>query len=141
MSIREKTPCVLISALLASWLFVSPAYSGPITPQHFGSVVYVTGGVGDGEIAVIKQMMQDYPLSMTFTEMQNGSAVFLADVPVTVRTAHGDSVLDVRTNGPYLLVKLPAGTYEVSASDKGRTETRSVTVTDHSHARLVFEWH
>lgn len=140
MSIQQKSPPVLLFVFLASWLWVSPVCAAALTPQHSGSVVYVTGGVGDSEIALIKQMMPDYPLSMTFTEMQNGSAVFLADVPVTVRTAHGGSVLDVRTNGPYLLVKLPAGTYEITASDKGRTETRTVILKDHSHARVVFEW-
>ena len=127
-------------ALLVGWAIAVPGYAAPLEQHHSGSVVYITGGVGDSEIGEIKQMMRDYSLSMTFAERQNGNEVFLADVPVTIRNEHGDSVLDVRTDGPYLLVKLPAGSYEISASHNGKTETRKVKVSDHSSVPVAFEW-
>lgn len=140
MEFQRMGARVFAQALLVGWAMALPVYAASLEQHQSGSVVYVTGGVGDAEIGEIKQMMRDYSLSMTFAERQNGNAVFLADVPVTVRNAHGDSVLDVRTSGPYLLVKLPAGNYEISASHNGKTETRKVKVSDHSSVPVVFEW-
>ncbi|MGA2548637.1 MAG: carboxypeptidase-like regulatory domain-containing protein [Burkholderiaceae bacterium] len=117
------------------------ASAAPLVEQHAGSIAYVTGGVGDSEDAAIKQMMPQYSVSMTFAERQGDKAVYLADVPVSVRDSNGQTVLNIKTNGPYLLVRLPAGRYTLEASHQGRTESRSISVTSaHSSQAVVFEW-
>ena len=44
-------------ALLVGWAIAVPGYAAPLEQHHSGSVVYITGGVGDSEIGEIKQMM------------------------------------------------------------------------------------
>ena len=49
-------------------------------------------------------------------------------------------MLRATSEGPYMLVKLPAGDYKVSATYKGQTQERQVAVKGAGAARAVFEW-
>ena len=49
-------------------------------------------------------------------------------------------MLAVRSDGPYLLAKLPDGEYTVRATYFGHTLERTVKVAGHASARAVFVW-
>jgi hypothetical protein len=128
------------AALIVAASVTLPTLAASLDEHHSGSVSYVMGGIGDEEESAIKGMMHDYSVSMTFASRRDGKAVFLADVPVAVRDAQGTIVLNVKADGPYLLVKLPPGTYTVEASHAGQTEKRSLSVSAHSSQPLEFLW-
>ncbi len=136
---RPLAVAAMVAALLSGTVIL-PAHAGPLTPQHSGAVSYVTGGIGDGEDDAIKGMMHDYSVSMTFAERSGGKAVYLADVPVTIRDAQGAVMLSIKTNGPYLLVNLPRGEYVAEASHGGQVQTRKFSVAAQKDQALVFEW-
>lgn len=108
--------------------------------QHQGSVQYVSGGIGLDESESMKAAAKDYPLALTFAAQRDGKADYVADVAVTITDSRGKQVLRAESQGPYLLVKLPPGSYKVSATYNGKAQERAVNVQNSGTARAVFEW-
>ena len=137
-------PSFVVSALAA--LAVAPAFAA-IDPhaalpaeQHHGRIAYRSGGIGQDEARAMRREASRYPLELLFVARQGKRDDFLADMPVTIRNANGDTVFHGRSTGPYFLAKLPAGRYTVTSTDRGKRVTRHVTVKDHGTQRVVFEW-
>lgn len=126
--------------LLACALAGAQAYAELPPVQHQGSVEYVSGGIGSDESASFKQAADQFPLALTFASNLGGNAAYVADVQVVIRDSHDANVLNATSQGPYFLVRLPAGDYKVFATYKGKTQSRSVQVHDKGTARAVFEW-
>jgi hypothetical protein len=59
---------------------------------------------------------------------------------VTVIDDQGASVLAARSDGPYLLAKLPDGDYTVRATYFGHTLERDVRVAASASARVALVW-
>lgn len=104
-----------------------------------GDVNYVSGGIGLGEAAEIKQLAKSYPLEVICVQKVGGADSYLADVKVQIVDAKGNAVLDVVTEGPYLLASLPRGSYMVSADYNGVVKHSHVTIGG-KHKRLVYAW-
>jgi hypothetical protein len=105
-----------------------------------GSIRYVTGGIGKDESDAMKAMESNYSLSLTFAVQRDGKAEYLANVPVTIRDGKGNTVFSLDNDGPYLLVALPAGSYDVSASHGGQVKSHHVTVGSGHADRVTFDW-
>ncbi|HEX7271119.1 MAG TPA: carboxypeptidase regulatory-like domain-containing protein [Casimicrobiaceae bacterium] len=108
--------------------------------QSRGQVTFMSGGVGTDQQAAMKQVAEGYPLELQFIETLQGRSVFTAGVEVTIRDRAGSVVLDVRSDGPLLLAKLPPGRYTISADNVGKIETREVIIQPGAHRTVVFEW-
>jgi hypothetical protein len=108
--------------------------------KHQGTVQYVSGGIGIDESEAMKAAARDYPLALTFAAQRDGKADYVASVGVAIHDAQGKEVLKATAEGPYMLVKLPAGAYKVSATYEGKAQVREVTVQNTGTARAVFEW-
>jgi hypothetical protein len=93
--------------------------------KRFGETPYITGGVGEDELAEIKDRASQYTL--TVMTARKGSGDFLADARVTV-TRGNATLLDVIMDGPYLLVRLAPGSYRVRVEFQDRTQERQVTI-------------
>ncbi|CAB5513411.1 hypothetical protein LMG26857_02691 [Achromobacter anxifer] len=136
--------CTMAAAMaLGSMAFagiMSTAVAGMPPVQHQGSVQYVSGGIGLDESDAMKAAEKDYPLALTFAAQSGSKADYVANVAVSIHDAHGKSVLQATAEGPYMLVKLPAGKYKVSATYNGKVQEREVSVAHPGTARAVFEW-
>ncbi len=108
--------------------------------QTQGSVSYVSGGIGEDEAAAMKQAAGSYPLEMEFLRRAQPKDEYVADVKVEIKDQHDKKVLDTTANGPFLLAKLPAGRYTVTADLGDKAEKRTVQIAPHAHHRIVFEW-
>lgn len=100
---------------------------------HGGKVM--SGGVGIGARDTLSQRAEDYELKLVFARTPSGD--YLADVPVTISDRRGNTVIDAVSDGPWMYVDLPNGTYSVKARFNGRTETRQISVTSGSQ-RTVY---
>lgn len=98
--------------------------SARTSPQR-GKIV--SGGVGIGARDALQQRAEDYELKLVFAKTPSGD--YLAEVPVTITDRRGNKVIDAVSDGPWMYVDLPNGTYAVQARFDGRTETRQVSVT------------
>jgi hypothetical protein len=69
---------------------------------------------------------RQYPLTLEFAIKHTPRAEYTANVHVTITDAQGQRLLDTRSDGPFLLAKLPAGQYTVMAERHGQTLARTV---------------
>lgn len=103
------------------------AVSAPSLPEAVSTngLLYMTGGIGEDEAKTFLSLAPRYSLRMMFTSPGGG---YLADVSVRIADASGKTLLDTRTEGPFLYLMLPAGRYRIVAN-AGRSEvTRTVSV-------------
>ncbi len=127
------------SLLLAPLTFAAIPSTLP-PEQTQGTVTYVSGGIGQEETQAFESAQRQYPLSLEFALQHAPRPIFTADVHVTITDKQGKSLLDTRSNGPFLLAKLPAGNYTVTAEQHGKTLTKTVHVATHKPAHLMFLW-
>ena len=118
-----------------------PATSSNLPVVHeVGDVTYLSGGIGAPEVEAIKHVAQRYPLELEFLRKAKPQDEFLSQVKVRIKDAHDALVLDVTSDGPFLLAKMPAGKYTISVEHAGKIENRTVQIAPQEHRRLVFEW-
>jgi len=106
--------------------------------QTYGSVSYVTGGIGLDESGAIKAAEKGFTLSLLFAQTKRGE--YLSDVKVSIKDNADKIVLETVSDGPMLLAKLPAGTYKISAEHEGTTLVKTVRVDSKRVAQTAFVW-
>jgi hypothetical protein len=100
-------------------------------------VRYISGGIADSGMRAIDTEEHLYNLKMLFVSQGD----YLADVKVKITDHKGKTVLDTKTKGPVLLVKMHPGHYTVSTkAEGGSTLTRKVTVGDDYLASYVLRY-
>jgi hypothetical protein len=136
--IRVTVLCAALGAATPTF-----AASAPNLPpeHHVGIVSYRSGGVGDDEAKAMQEIARQYPLELEFVAHEgNGHAAFLADVDVAIRDGGGNLVLQTTTDGPFLLARMPAGRYLVTAKYDNAQRIRHISVPAHGGRRVVFGW-
>src|ERR1022692_1149894 len=134
---RQVSAFVL--ALLAVSVMFAPlarATSDEVARAPSG-VMYVTGGVSSEAVDRLKSMEKDFNLKLVFA---NTSGAYLSDVKLTLVDASGHVVLDVTSEGPLLMAKLPAGGYQIEATFNGHPESRKITVATNKLVTVDFRW-
>lgn len=116
----------------------SPGQLPPV--QKYGSVEYVSGGVGDEEIDAFKSASKQWPLTLELSAQGKPRAVFIADVSVQIRDAAGQIVLQTTTKGPYLLARLAPGQYDIDAIYKEQRLRKRITVPVNSSTSAILSW-
>jgi hypothetical protein len=111
----------------------------PLLADHHGmsEVPHISGGVGESGRDEINAVQDQYSLKMVFA-YTNGD--FLAEVKVVITDAAGATLLSTVADGPWLLVKLPAGSYQVAATVDGVTKSEQVTVPASGLKTLDLRW-
>lgn len=141
---RQVKLTVASATLALSMLAMSVAFSATIenlpAEKTQGNIVYVTGGVGNDEATAMKLAKSMYPLSLEFIQHATPRDEFLASVDVSITNHAGEAVLQVVSEGPYLLAKLPPGKYTVNAKLKDIAKTSKVTLIENKPQHLIFEW-
>jgi hypothetical protein len=102
---------------------------------------FVTGGVGAEEMDTLNSEKKQYALAILTAS--KGSGAFLADVHIRITDAQSRQVLDTVLDGPWLLVDLPPGRYQVEATLNSRVQKNVVTlgIGDHHQAAFYFDTH
>ena len=141
----KRRTSVIATAIAVSGLTLAlnamgaPANHVPATHKQ-GEVTYITGGVGQTEADAIKHVAKYYPLELEFLRRAKPKDEYLSDVKVRIKDARDRMVLNITSNGPFLLAKLPAGTYTVSAERNHDVKNREIHIVATEHQRAVFEW-
>ncbi|MBE7557526.1 hypothetical protein HS125_00690 [bacterium] len=88
---------------------------GIVKGKSEAGIAYMHGGVG----VVDRQKMEEKAKAKGFTLKVNCAGTnreYLANVHIVISGSDGDKLLDVTTSGPWLYAKLPAGSYDVTAT-------------------------
>lgn len=105
-------------------------------PVVRNGVAYITGGIGHDEVTAFRDVARRYNLRLTFASK---SGQYLSDVDVSLSSGKS-TMLDVRTNGPFLFARVPPGPYTVSAHDRAVQEVRHVVVPARGAVDVRFSW-
>lgn len=128
----------LMLPLLACLWMAGGASAAPASqPEKHPGSSYITGGIGEDEVKEFRAAASKYNLRMTFASKAGN---YLSDVDVMIADAGGRTVLAVRTEGPFLFVRLPSGLYRVSAQTPRMSEYRKVQVPARGGVNLNFSW-
>lgn len=104
--------------------------AGSATPAHASS------GIGDDD--PLATLSGEYTLQIVFATQ--GSGEYLADVRLQIADAKGGTLLESESPGPFFFVRLPAGTYRISADFNGTPLQKSVVLTGRGLKTLYFYW-
>jgi len=128
----------ILAAGFACCIFASAPASAqtPPRPLERDGVAYITGGIGEDEVRAFRQTAPSYNLRISFASR---SGQYLSDVDVTISSGER-TVLGVRTDGPFLFVRVPAGRYRITARDRQIGEMRQVTVRGRQGVDVHFVW-
>lgn len=77
-------------------------------------VSYISGGIGDEEVAQLKAQEAQYNIQLTIT---NGSGAYASNVVLTLKDAKGASLVSINDAGPKVFFRAPAGSYTVETND------------------------
>ena len=136
----SKTKLLAISrvALLISAVATFPAANADdALVQNAGSIPHVTGGVGDESIERLKSMRDEFNLKLVFA-LKSGA--YLSAVRTVIADTKGVTLLDTTSEGPWLLTRLPAGSYQVAVSSAGVTKKRQISVPANGMKTVDFRW-
>lgn len=91
-------------------------------------IQYITGGIGDEELAQLKSVEQQYNVQILIAAT---SGAYISGVTVRIKDAAGNEVLAVPEAGPYLYTHLAPGNYTMSLTNSlGVAQQGSFTVKD-----------
>jgi hypothetical protein len=133
------TGLIICGLLMAPLAFAALPKALP-PEQTQGGVTYVSGGIGQEESQAFEAAAAQYPLALEFAIKHAPRAEYTANVHVVVTDTQGTRVLDTHSDGPFLLAKLPAGRYTVTAERHQQTLTRTVHVANHKPTHVMFLW-
>ena len=131
----SRSPLV-VSALAVTWLFAAGLSLAANQQARIATVPHESAGIGDDD--PLAAIAGGYNLQLVFATQ--GSGEYLADIKVLIADAKGNTLLDEKSPGPIFFVRLPAGTYRISADFHGTPLRKSVTVSDHRMQNQYFYW-
>lgn len=136
---RRRAAVCCLPALL---LVCSASFAAGEAPEvrHQGAIRYLNGGIGHSEASQLMSQADRYPLSLTFVSRVGGKGAYTTGVDVSILSDDGAPVFRTQSQGPLMLLDLPAGRYIVEARLGGETIDREVEVGGGGHRKLVFEW-
>lgn len=138
----QRTGATFAAVLGAVVSLGASAEPSQLPPERTAGVAsFVSGGVDIDEAHRFEGAFKRYPLAIQLLEREGGRDVFTASAEVTIRDAHGQPVLDQVAEGPFMLVRLPAGDYRVDANLNGHAlKEQRVHVTHSGHVLTTFVW-
>ena len=123
---------------VSAWLSSLAVADEPVLSWHDqGGVLYVSGGIGEAELDWIKHSGREFGLRLLLAER---TGAYVAGVHVQISDRQGKTMLDIADAGPYLLAKLPTGTYRIDATYEGRRQSRQIHLRDGQPVNMSVLW-
>lgn len=137
---QARAGAVRIAALCLALLGGTAVADDSALPpvQQSGDIRYLSGGVGENQSQAIKAAAGQYALWISFIARVDGKDAYSIPEQLTILRADGAPVLDLKPDGPFLLVDLPPGQYSITAGSAAQSRTQKVQIARGAHKRLVF---
>jgi len=130
------TSCAAILLAFAS-VVACAGTDGDAIAQTSGNVPYVSGGVGEESINRLTSLAGDFNLKLVFA-LKSGA--YLSGVRVAVVDRTGKTLVDATSEGPWFMVRLPVGDYQISAALAGTVLAQKVTLDGKRLTTIDFRW-
>ncbi len=109
----------------------------PEAQTSMEGIQFITGGIGIEARQMLDRMADDYTLKVV---LATDTGHYLSGCDVKITRAEGTKMLSTTTDGPWLLVDLDPGNYEVKAQCKGDWQSKDVTVSPNMLRQLILNW-
>ena len=133
---RATIGATLLLVVCAALALPAAAQNDGVTRAPSG-VTYVTGGIGTDAVDRLKSMEKDFNLNLVFART---TGEYLSDVKVSIADAAGHAVLDVVSQGPWVMAKLPEGSYRIDATFGSKVQSRTVAVGGSKLVTVDLRW-
>ena len=133
----------IVLVFICAFSTLSFAEKNPSLPpaQTQGQTQFISGGIGKDESEAILQARGSWPLMLELTQAADPSRPrYISDVRITIKDELNSTVLDTTAEGPYLLVKLPAGKYSLDATYNATTLYRKFNLQEEPGKKVTLTW-
>lgn len=101
-------------------------------------ISFLSGGVGIHERKTLNEIGRNYSLKIIFS---NKKGEFLSNIMVRVLDQHDKVILTTVSNGPWLFIDLPSGSYQIEASFKEDHKRLSKVNVEKGTQKVIFlQW-
>lgn len=108
--------------------------------QYSQGISYISGGVGEGESEAILTESKQWPLLLELSQLENGRGVWIFGAKIKVLNTKNQVIFDAQADGPYMLINLTAGQYQIEASYQGSIQKKSVLIQGSGPQKLAIFW-
>lgn len=114
------------------------AWAGGTAPKQTETGVnYVVGGIGSDQRQKLNETYGGYSLRV---EVAEKGGAYVADVHMQISDTQGKEHLQIMQDAPILLIDLPTGQYELTATYRDQTQKRKVSVQAGKQTKTTFTW-
>lgn len=139
---RHIISLLALSALACAFTAALPAHAADTSAlpaeQQSQGVAYITGGVDLDQSTAIKAAMPAYPLVVEVFNSAGGKNEYTAASNLSITSPSGQTVFTTALQGPFALLKLAPGRYDVKVDYEGQTKQRRIDVKSGGSARATF---
>ena len=128
---------VLMFALFSATAAIAAETVDPLVPESSEGIRYLSGGIGDDELAQIEAAKASYNVKILLAEK---SGHYISGVHLTLSSLLGDKLVDIPSAGPFVLLQVPAGTYQIEATYEGHTQQQRTTINATRPLSTVLRW-
>jgi hypothetical protein len=108
--------------------------------QRSAGIAYISGGVGEEETNAILSEAKQWPVLLELSQIENGRGVWIFGAQIKVIDSQKKVIFDAQADGPYMLINLESGDYQIQASYQGVDQKRSVSVKAGTPQKIVIFW-
>ena len=108
--------------------------------QYSDGIAYITGGVGEEESIAILSEAKQWPILLELSQIENGRGVWIFGAQIKVLDSLRKVIFDAQANGPYMLINLASGDYQVVGTYQGVEQKRALTVKPNSPQKMNLFW-
>lgn len=120
--------------------FGSVAYAQIPSTQYSQGISYITGGVGEEESQAILAEAKQWPLLLELSQLESGRGVWIFGAMIKILNSQNQVVFDAQADGPYILINLTGGQYQIEAAYLGVTQKKTVNIQSSTPQKLVIFW-
>jgi hypothetical protein len=108
--------------------------------KRYQDIQYMTGGIGSEESDAMLSLGKKWPLTLEFAQDHSQRPLWVADVQVKITNSNKKVIFEALSDGPIMLIELPADQYEIEAKFEERTLKRKVKLEKNKSVKLPILW-
>lgn len=139
IQIRISQIAIVFACISSTLSFAEENPSLPLV-QMQGQTQFISGGIGKDESEAMLQAKGSWPLMLELAQAADPRARYISDVQITIKDKLRNTVLETTAEGPYLLVKLPAGEYSLDATYNTTTLHRKFNLQKGPGKKITLIW-
>lgn len=118
----------------------SMTYAQILNTQYSQGIAYISGGVGEEESQAILAEAKQWPVLLELSQLENGRGVWIFGAKIKILNANNQVVFDAQADGPYMLINLPKGDYQLEGTYEEKVQKRSLAVKSTLPQKINLFW-